>query len=263
MDTLSSAKETEAAPPDSTCPVCKGAGFVHPRLQSGKPDYSRTVPCSCTRREREKEQQSRLREYSGLEARLLQNMTFEKFDWKRVNLPPEQRDNLKKAFDIALEFAKSPENWLVFQGVNGCGKTHLAAAIANYRLKEGQPVKFVVVPDLLDHLRSTFSPESPVTYDQLFEEVKNTPLLILDDLGKQTTTPWAEEKLYQIINHRYNYRLPTVVTTNCTTDELDSPISSRLVDPQISNFFNITTPDYWSGRRAQEKTTRGRKERRG
>ena len=263
METWSSAKETEEAPPDSTCPVCKGAGFVHPRLSSGKPDYSRVVACSCTRRERDKESRSHLREYSGLEARLLQNMTFEKFDWKRVNLPPEQRDNLKKAFDIALEFAKSPENWLVFQGVNGCGKTHLAAAIANYRLKEGQPVKFVVVPDLLDHLRSTFSPESPVTYDQLFEEVKNAPLLILDDLGKQTTTPWAEEKLYQIINHRYNYRLPTVVITNCTTDELDSPISSRLVDPQLSNFFYITTPDYWSGRRAQEKTTRGRKERRG
>ena len=263
METWSSAKETEEALSDSTCPVCKGAGFVHPRLSSGKPDYSRTVPCNCTLREREKEQQGRLREYSGLEARLLQDMTFEKFDWKRVNLPPEQRDNLKKAFDIALEFAKSPENWLVFQGVNGCGKTHLAAAIANYRLKEGKPVKFVVVPDLLDHLRSTFSPESPVTYDQLFEEVKNAPLLILDDLGKQTTTSWAEEKLYQIINHRYNYRLPTVVTTNCTTDELDSPISSRLVDPQISNFYNITTPDYWSGRPTPKKTARGRKERRG
>jgi DNA replication protein DnaC len=263
MDTLSSAKETEKAPPESTCPVCKGAGFVHPLTASGKPDYSRTVPCRCTLQKREKEQQSRLREYSGLEARLLQDMTFEKFDWKRVNLPPEQRDNLKDAYRLALDFAKSPEGWLVFQGINGCGKTHLAAAIANHRLKEGQPVKFVVVPDLLDHLRSTFSPESPVTYDQLFEEVKNASLLILDDLGKQSTTPWAQEKLYQIINHRYNYRLPTVVTTNCKTDELDSPISSRLVDPQISNFFTIIAPDYWSGRPAQNKTAQGRKERRG
>jgi DNA replication protein DnaC len=219
------------------------------------------VPCSCTLREREKEQQSRLRQYSGLEAKLLQNMTFENFDWKRVNLPPEQRDNLKDAYRLALDFAKSPEGWLVFMGVNGCGKTHLAAAIANYRLKEGQPVKFVVVPDLLDHLRSTFSPDSPVTYDQLFEEVKNAPLLILDDLGKQSTTPWAEEKLYQIINHRYNYRLPTVVTTNCDTDELYSPISSRFVDPNISISFNITAPDYWSGRPAPKKAARGRKER--
>jgi DNA replication protein DnaC len=263
MDTWSSAKTTEEVPPEPSCPVCKGAGFVHPLLPSGKPDYSRTVPCTCTLQKREKEQQSRLRQYSGLEARLLQDMTFESFDWKRLNLPPEQRDNLKDAYHLALDFAKAPEGWRIFMGVNGCGKTHLAAAIANYRLKEGQPVKFVVVPDLLDHLRSTFSPNSPVTYDQLFEEVKNAPLLILDDLGKQSTTPWAEEKLYQIINHRYNYRLPMVVTTNCNTDELDSPISSRLVDPKISVPFNITAPDYYSGRRTPKKTSGGRKERRG
>ncbi|MGD9393556.1 MAG: ATP-binding protein [Dehalococcoidia bacterium] len=229
---------------EAVCPICKGAGFLHPLLPSGKPDYSRTVPCRCMQKEREKGRQSRLRQYSGLEAKLLQNMTFESFDWKRVNLPPEQRDNLKNAYQLALDFAKAPEGWLVFVGVNGCGKTHLAAAIANYRLKEGKAAKFVVVPDLLDHLRSAFSPASTVSYDQLFEEVKNAPLLILDDLGKQSTTPWAEEKLYQIINHRYNHQLPTVVTTNCSLDEIDSPISSRFAEPKISVVWNINAPDY-------------------
>ena len=56
---------------------------------------------------------------------------------------------------------------------------------------------FTFVPDLLDHLRATYSPNSPVQYDQLFEQVKSTPLLILDDLGAETSTPWAKEKLYQ------------------------------------------------------------------
>ena len=252
---MSNAEETEEASAASACPICKGAGFVHPLLPSGKPDYSQTVPCSCTLPEREKGRQSRLRKYSGLEARLLQNMTFDSFDWKRANLPPEQRENLKDVFDTALDFAKSPEGWMVFQGVNGCGKTHLAAAIANYLLKEGKAVKFVVVPDLLDHLRSTFSPESPVSYDQVFEEVKNAPLLILDDLGKQSTSPWAEEKLYQIINHRYNYQLPTVVTTNCALDEIDNPISSRLADPKISVVWNINAPDYRTDATASRKKT--------
>jgi len=222
------------------------------------------VACSCTRREREKEQQSRLRKYSGLELELLKKMTFDNFDWKRVNLPPEQRDNLEKAYRLALDFAKSPESWLVLQGDTGCGKTHLAAAIANYRLKEGKPVKFVVVPDLLDHLRSTFSPESPVTYDQLFEEVKNAPLLILDDFGEQSTTPWAEEKLYQVINYRYNARLATVITTRLTTDEMTTPIVSRFFDNQLSMIFHVTAPDYRTDATAnRKKTTRGRKERRG
>ena len=130
-------------------------------------------------------------------------MTFANFQ-RRVNLPPEQQENLEEAHRLAFEFAKSPEGWLVFMGVTGCGKTHLAAAIVNYRYQAGKPALFVVVPEFLDHLRSTFSPESKVSYDQLFESVKTAPLLVLDDFGEQSTTPWAKEKLYQVINYRYN-----------------------------------------------------------
>jgi len=187
---------------------------------------------------------------------LEKSMTFDSFDWKRVNLPLEQRQNMAAVFNLAVEFAKSPDGWLVFQGVNGCGKTHLAAAIVNYRYQHRQPALFVVVPDFLDHLRSTFSPESKTSYDQLFETVKNTPLLVLDDFGRQTTAPWPKEKLFQVINHRYNARLPTVVTTNLSTDEMDSPISSRFVDPKISVLFNLTAPDYYAGRYGQGHTRR-------
>ncbi len=179
------------------------------------------------------------------EFELQKRMTFESFDEKRSNLPPEQRENLKNAYGLALSFAKEDfDGWLVFQGVNGCGKTHLAAAIANYRYQNKKPAMFVVVPDFLDHLRSTFSPESKISYDRLFESVKNAPLLVLDDFGQQSTTPWAQEKLYQVINHRYNARLTTVITTTCSTEEMDSPISSRFVDPKISQMFQIMAPDY-------------------
>jgi len=229
-------------------------------LPSGKPDYSRVVACRCTQKESDKERQIRLQRYSGLELKLLKNMTFDNFDWKRVNLLPEQRENLKKAFDTALDFAKSPDGWLVFQGVTGCGKTHLAAAIANYRLHAGKPVKFEVVPDLLDHLRSTFSPESRVSYDQVFESVKNTPLLVLDDYGEQSTTPWAQEKLYQVINYRYNARLPTVITTRLTTDEMASPIVSRFFDNLFSMVFSIMAPDYRTdATSSRKKISRGGK----
>ncbi len=113
------------------------------------------------------------------------------------------------------------------------------------------------MPDFLDHLRSSFSPDSKISYDQLFESVKNAPLLVLDDFGKQTTTPWAQEKLYQVINHRYNAQLPTVITTNCSLDELDAPIISRFVDPQWSIVFNITAPNYSSGRHISKRAPRG------
>jgi DNA replication protein DnaC len=187
---------------------------------------------------------SPLESQSGLELELLRNMTFDNFDHKRMELPLEQRQNLRQAFNLAVEFARSPEGWLIFQGVNGCGKTHLAAAIANYRLAQEKPVLFVVVPDLLDHLRSTFSPDSKISYDEFSEKLKETPLLILDDFGEQSATPWAQEKLYQLINYRYNARLPMVVTTCLSLDEIETRISSRMVDPRISLVFNITAPDY-------------------
>ena len=96
---------------------------------------------------------------------------------------------------IAKEFAEKPQGWLVFTGKNGCGKTHLAAAIANAQdeLAEEPPL-FVIVPDLLDYLRAAFSPNSQVSLDRRFDEVRTAKLLILDDLGSQSATPWAREK---------------------------------------------------------------------
>ena len=98
-------------------------------------------------------------------------------------------------------------------GPYGCGKTHLAAAIANYRVDLGHLPMFVSVPDLLDHLRSTFGPSSHVTLDHRFEEIRLPPLVILDDLGTQSMSPWGREKLYQLFNYRYLAELPTVITT--------------------------------------------------
>jgi len=224
---------------------------VHPLLPSGKPDYSKVVPCGCTRKADEVD-----RAFSWApQFNKQKEMTFERFDWKRASV--EERENLERAYEAAQRFAESPDGWLILSGDNGCGKTHLAAAIVNYRYKMREPSLFVVVPDFLDHLRSAFSPDSEVSYDQLFESVKNAPLLILDDFGKQSSTSWAEEKLFQVINYRYNAKLPTVITTNLEQDEMDDSILARFADPSISNPFHITASSYFSGRHNIKKLPRG------
>jgi DNA replication protein DnaC len=169
-----------------------------------------------------------------------------------MNADEKGRESLQTAWREARQFAESPENWLVFLGVHGCGKTHLAAAIANHQLRSGRPVFFAVVPDLLDHLRSTYSPESKVTYDRVFEEVKTSPLLILDDLGTESSTPWAQEKLYQTLNYRYNSRLATVITVAGFLEGIEGRLSSRLQDPKLSNVITIFAPDYRSQTRPLE-----------
>ena len=189
-------------------------------------------------------QRSPLERLGSLGLDLLRNMRFESFDHKRVELPLEERQNLEQAFQLAVDFAESPEGWLIFQGVNGCGKTHLAAAIANRRVGEGKPVFFVVVPDLLDRLRSSYGQDSRIPYDEFFEEIKQSPVLILDDFGEQSGTAWAQEKLYQLINYRYNARLPMVVTMCLSLEEIETRVSSRMVDPKLSLVFNIIASDY-------------------
>jgi len=174
--------------------------------------------------------------------------TFETFDMRKFELDAEQSDNLEHAVATAQSYADLPQDWLVFLGVSGCGKTHLAAAIANRCAQRGYPVLFVVVPDLLDHLRAAFSPDSKVSYDQRFEEVRTSPLLILDDLGTESATPWAREKLYQIINYRYAARLPTVITTALSTGELDPRLASRILDETHSSVMPVFAPSYRGGR---------------
>jgi DNA replication protein DnaC len=176
--------------------------------------------------------------------------TFGSFSLRKdENLKPEQARSLEEAFKAAQSFAENPAGWLVLGGGYGVGKTHLAAAIANYRASQGYPTMFVVVPDLLDHLRATFSPASTVSYDRRFEEIRNAPLLVLDDLGTQATTAWVREKLYQLFNHRYNAALPTVITSASTPDELDPRIRARMDDRRLCLRKLLNAPSYRGGRR--------------
>ena len=187
----------------------------------------------------------------------LHKLTFSAFDFRdKENLHTDHVDSAKRAFDEAREFAEEPDGWLVLTGPYGCGKTHLAAAIANFRADQGHMPMFVVVPDLMDHLRATFGPRSSVSMDRLFEDVKRAQLLVLDDLGTQNMTPWAREKLYQLFNYRYNAELPTVITTPELKDEMDPRLLSRMRDTRLSVVCAITAPSYRGARKKRKKRKR-------
>lgn len=178
---------------------------------------------------------------------MLQRMTFETFDQTGNGADAQGLSTLKAAFTAASTFATYPEGWLLLMGTHGSGKTHLAVAIAQQRISHGEVVFFAFVPDLLDHLRGTFNPGNPIEYDQLFEQVKSVPILILDDLGAESSTPWAQEKLYQIVVHRHNARLATVITTYLTMEDIETShprMASRLKDATTVHWAPISAPDY-------------------
>lgn len=221
-----------ASPPPTTgegerdCDVCRGRGWYTIEVAVGHPDFGQAVICHCQQQRISDGRLDRLLRYSNLGH--LTRFTFDALDSDGISRDTESRRMFADAFRTAVEYAENPEGWLVLLGPNGSGKTHLAAAIANHCIQSDRVVFFMHVPDLLDHLRSTYTPNSELTYSDLYAQVVEAPLLILDGLGAHSSTPWAEEKLHQVINHRFNAQLPTVITTANELDELDAYIRSRI-----------------------------------
>src|SRR3990172_1156355 len=217
---------------DDQCATCHGVGFVRRELPLGHPEFGKALPCRCVQLESSDPRLARLQRYSNLGP--LTRLTFENLIRRGRSADARDQQRFQRCVDDAEAFAQDPQGWLVFVGASGCGKTHIAAAVANRCLEQGTPALFVVVPDLLDHLRAAYKPDAEVGYDQLFEQVRNAPVLILDDLGTQSATPWAQEKLFQVITPRFNARLPTVVTTNVPLNKFDERLRTRLGDPSLS-----------------------------
>ncbi len=199
------------------------------------PDFGRPVPCECAIRESAETRARRLARYANIGP--LARLTFASLIDCGRSAGARDQQQYKRCVDDARAFAEAPDGWLVLCGASGCGKTHIAAAIVNRLLERGAPTLFVVVPDLLDHLRATFRPDADMSYDELFERVRNAPVLVLDDLGTQAATVWAQEKLFQLVNHRFNTRLPTVVTTNILPEHLGERLRTRLTDAGLSRVY--------------------------
>lgn len=218
------------------CPICKDAGYLRGDFPVGHPMFGDITQCTCRQTEIEQRTAERLLRLSNLDK--FASHRFEDFD--------PSIDGLHGAYDAALEFASMPgQRWLLLTGPCGVGKTHLAVAVAiDYLERHNLSVYFAAVPDLLDDLRETFDPSSGAAYDERFEEIRNAQLLVLDDLGTENATPWAREKLYQLINHRYVEQLPTIVTSNIDLRKVDDRIMSRVMDHRLTLHIEIDADDY-------------------
>ena len=239
----------EEEKPEGVCPTCGGAGFVRKALPVDHPDFGKAFPCDCVLREEEERRFARLQRYSNLGP--LTRLTFANLSVRGRSSNPRDQERFQRCVEEAHVFAEGPSGWLVLSGPSGCGKTHVAAAIANRCLELGRPALFVIVPDLLDRLRAAYHPDSDIGYDETFELVRSAPVLVLDDLGGQSSTPWAQEKLSQIINHRFNARLPTVITNCGPVHKLDERMQTRLTDPSMSRVFELEPAS--GGRRGRRK----------
>lgn len=128
-------------------------------------------------------------------------------------------------------------------GSVGAGKTHLACACARTLISQGKNVQFTRAVALFDQIKRSFNND----FDAL-ALYRTCDVLVLDDLGKQSSTPWSLERLFDLVDERYARQLPTISTSNYTPRDLivhlacshDLTLSQSIVSRLLSNSVHIT-----------------------
>lgn len=115
-------------------------------------------------------------------------------------------------------------------GPQGTGKSHAAAAATVRLMHLGCSARFVVVPDLMEAMRTRKIEDRDLT-----DLLCAVDVLVLDDLGKETPTAYACERLFHIVNARYNANLPIGVTSNFTRGEIAQKLTEGDVGRSIAS----------------------------
>lgn len=204
------------------CQTCKNARHVRRAVGIKHPDFGITFPCpACCRDERTPEEKMRAFGFQWIKS-------FEQ--WQ-----PEP--NLNPAIKALLDLVRG-ERWVVMlQGSVGCGKTHLATATAYELVRGGKTAAFWNVPDLLDAIRACYDKGSETAqYTFLHDSIYSRDLIVLDDLGAQKPTAWANAMLYEIVDTLYRGResKKLIVTTNLGPGEEEAEINGCLItEPRL------------------------------
>lgn len=207
---LEDCEKEEGYTSNPNCPVCKGAGFVHPRMSNGKADYAQVISCDakdCVVDQR--------RIYQTTKPYLKKKGVnrFKSFDNFKPVLGVET--TLAAFKDIAFNTDAPP--LLFVYGITGNGKTYLCEATVTELLKRGIDCRLWVVADLVSKLKESISEN---TTELLVSSLKKLPALILDEWGQNYGSIWEEQKLEEIVVARERSELITIITSNLEPDQL-------------------------------------------
>jgi DNA replication protein DnaC len=159
-----------------------------------------------------------------------QSITFAEI--KRRGLPFGYDDIYMQVKNYADNMAENIQNGkgMILMGGYGTLKTTLAVAVLRQYLENGGSGKFVPMAALVDNL-FTMREQNKAEWAAYEQAIRNTKLLVLDDLGAENTDQrWVLGKVDSIITERYNKMLPTIITTNSNAKDLLNTYSGRVYD---------------------------------
>lgn len=201
--------------PVDTCPHCGGTGWT----VEADPGVGAARRCSCQRSQRS----GRLLAAAGI-PKHYHSCRLSRFKASDPN--PDRKAQLMKALQVCGRYIEQFKTFLqddggyrgtglLFIGPPGGGKTHLAVAVLIELIERlGVRGRFVELTALVKHIQSTFEPGTAATRTEILDPLLDAQVLVLDELGAQKLTPFVQDLLYLLINHRYTRRLPTLFTTN-------------------------------------------------
>lgn len=138
------------------------------------------------------------------------------------------------------EELKASKQSLIFTGPVGTGKTHkmfeiLVPYLAEnylsvfYEAREIKPETiqkhFFSVSEALRRIRQSFDQKTDM---DVADWMIKTPMLFLDDLGTEKISDWTREIFFNVINERYNWMRPIVMSTNLTFKEIAQHYGDRM-----------------------------------
>ena len=218
----------------SICPICEGALALWDRARQ------QMIPCACQREIITAKRLRKLAVASSLTPRL-QRQTLSTFD---ATIDPQALQATRAwqrhwAQERPQEHGNAPTPpWLFLTGRVGSGKTHLLAGATNALLARGESALYVVAPDLFDYIRAGIGQHSftGIGSDDALARlalIRDVDFLLLDEVGKEHLTDYAESLLFSLLDHRYRWERKTAIASNLSALELPDYLASRVGDRAV------------------------------
>lgn len=160
-----------------------------------------------------------------------------KYDDTGLDCFRKMSENLNFCKQYSYGFTKNSES-LFLIGKTGVGKSHLSLSIAKVVIDKGYTVAYGSVLNYLRIIEKEHFGRSEANNNDTLQLLINIDLLVLDDLGSEFQTGFYESVIYNIINTRINLGLPTIISSNLTTDELQKRYNDRIIS-RIFGLYSI------------------------